>query len=200
MIINENYTRENIQKVLEYFKNIYQVNFNEEIIEQHLYCLGLLESFSKIGMNFVLIGNMATYLMCEKNLYLPNNIEIMVNKQDFINDYLKEANLLFSALDYKVVKEVDDYLLFEYTYKSNINDVVKIYLNVRLEEHIVYDVASIEINKPYILNENKIYRLKTPLAERLFTEALFNFTPQMLLGKRYSSDDFNLYTIVRLKF
>ena len=66
MIVESNYTKDNIIKIKKYFET--KVLLDERIIEKHLNCLGLLESFSKIGMNFVLSGNMATYLMCENNL------------------------------------------------------------------------------------------------------------------------------------
>lgn len=198
MIITDNYTSEGIHRIFEYFKKEKEIYLNQKLIEEHLYCLGILESFSKIGMNFVLIGNMATYLMCQENLYLPNNLEIMVNKQDFLIDYLSEANQLFKAIKYQSIIQKDNYILYQYTYKSAIDDVVNVYLNIRLEDHIINEVASVAINKPYLSEKEHIYRIKTPYAERLFAEALYHFSPKMLLGKIQNNDYFPLFVIKNL--
>lgn len=197
MIIKENYCSRNINRLISYFK-VNQQCIDKSIIEQHLYCLGLLESFSKIGMNFVLSGDMAVYLMCENNLYLPNSLEIRVNKQDYLDDYLKEANQEFSALEYKKIKVASNYVIFEYLFSSFNNQHVKIYLNVKLEDHITTNVMSMAIDKPYLLNYERIYRVKTPSYEEVFAQALFDFKPNFLNGKVIDNGNFPLFIAKRL--
>lgn len=198
MIVESNYTKDNIIKIKKYFET--KVLLDERIIEKHLNCLGLLESFSKIGMNFVLSGNMATYLMCEDNLYLPINLEIMINRQDFLDDNLLEANKIFSSLNYEMVNKSNDLLVYKYSFKSVLEEVenIEIYLNVVLRNHIINDVASVAIDKPYLINENRIYRVKTPIIEKLFAETMFQFSPTIFKSIFLNSDSFSLYLIKKV--
>ena len=197
MIVKENYSNKNIDKLVKYFNNSEQ-SIERSLIEQHLYCLGLLESFSKIGMNFVLSGDMAVYLMTDKNLYLPNSLEIRVNRQDYLYDYLKEASSVFESLSYQMIKEENNYVVFEYQFLSLNNQIVKIYLNVILEAHITNNVMSVAIDKPYIINEERIYRIKTPIYEELYAYQLFYFKPNYFKGKVIDTDDFSLFLIKRV--
>lgn len=193
MLSDFSYTKERVDYIIKSFNNI-----SEEVALKHLYSLGLLEMFAKIGMNFLLVGNMAAYLMGDENLYLPDNLEIQFHKRDFLDSYLKQINEWCQPVSFIKNQINEDFIIYQYIFETYNKLSVTIYLNVKLVNKLSLDVASIAIDKPFIINNDKIYRVKTVYAEKLIAKALFNFSPIILCDAINTNDTFELFIIKSL--
>lgn len=186
MISKSNYTKEHLEDVVGRYKG------NKEIFERVLFAFGMLQSLADVNLDFVFKGGTCLLLLLDNPRRFSTDIDIMVNIDTDIDDFIKEAGKLFPFESYaehhRVKKNGIEKRHFKFEYISILtNHPANIVLDVVFEDKSFIDTKSIEIKNSLLLTEQPSTFVNVPTVEYLIADKLTAFAPNTI-GILYNQD------------
>ena len=89
MLSKYNFTKDHIDKLQNKFKR------DPAIIERTIYAFGLLEAITRVKLPFIFKGGTCLMLLLDNPSRLSTDIDIVVNPNIKIDDYLNSASIIF---------------------------------------------------------------------------------------------------------
>ncbi len=89
MLLRENFTAEYILRLRD------RTKADPSIIERTIFAFGLLEAISSVGMPFIFKGGTSLLVMLNKPRRLSTDIDIIVNRDVDVDEYIKKAGDIF---------------------------------------------------------------------------------------------------------
>lgn len=108
MILKESFSIDHINRMKERY-----LSLDKQLIEKTLFALGLLESLVKVEMPFIFKGGTALMLLLERPYRLSTDIDIIVEPDCRVDDYLTKASVIYP------------FLRVEEHYRVGKNDIVR---------------------------------------------------------------------------
>ena len=120
MLKKDNFTKENINRLRELSGN------DPSMIEKAVYAFGLLEALVKVGMPFIFKGGTCLMLLLKTPRRLSTDIDIIVEPDTIVDEYIREAGELFPFIsqkeDIRKGRNNIEKRHYEFTYNSPINN------------------------------------------------------------------------------
>ena len=92
MLLRENYTKEHIVELRE------QTGADPSILERTVFAFGLLEAIRSVGMPFIFKGGTSLLVLLDHPRRLSTDIDIIVDKDTDVDDYINKAGTIFPFL------------------------------------------------------------------------------------------------------
>lgn len=92
MLLRENYTKEHIVALRE------QTGADPSILERTVFAFGLLEAIRSVGMPFIFKGGTSLLVLLDHPRRLSTDIDIIVDKDTNVDDYISKAGTIFPFL------------------------------------------------------------------------------------------------------
>ena len=92
MLLRENYTKEHIVALRE------QTGADPSILERTVFAFGLLEAIRSVGMPFIFKGGTLLLVLLDHPRRLSTDIDIIVDKDTDVDDYISKAGTIFPFL------------------------------------------------------------------------------------------------------
>lgn len=153
------------------------------LIERVLYAFGLLEALVRVEMPFVFKGGTCLMLLLDEPMRLSTDIDIIVEPETDIDDYIQKASEIFPFRYSEEQKRVGKNKIvkrhFKFFYPSPItDDEFHIILDVLFEENNYLSVITKEINNSLlILSEEERCNVIVPNVNCILGDKLTAFAP-----------------------
>ena len=92
MLLRENYTKEHIDELRA------QTGADPSILERTVFAFGLLEAIRSVGMPFIFKGGTSLLVLLEHPRRLSTDIDIIVDRNTDVDDYIDKAGKVFPFL------------------------------------------------------------------------------------------------------
>lgn len=92
MLLRENYTKEHIVALRE------QTGADPSILERTVFAFGLLGAIRSVGMPFIFKGGTLLLVLLDHPRRLSTDIDIIVDKDTDVDDYISKAGTIFPFL------------------------------------------------------------------------------------------------------
>ena len=177
MIKQENYLLENIRRIQQESKS------DPIIIERVLFAFGLLEALRRVELPFIFKGGTSLLLLLKKPKRLSTDIDILVNPETDIEDYLQKAEAIF-PFKYKVEqirkgKNEIEKRHFKFYYDSpSKNKEFHIILDVVFENTPYKEIVERKIENPLLITEEPNLSVLLPSIDCILGDKLCAFAPK----------------------
>ena len=176
MLTRENFTEEHIRQLQHSSKR------DPILIERTVYAFGLLEAISRVGMPFIFKGGTCLMLLLEHPQRLSTDIDIIVEPETDVEEYIEEAAKIFPFVRYEEQRRVGRNNIekrhFKFTYDSPVNGKeLYILLDVLYEENHYERIVECEIRNELLLVEPEVLKVKVPSIECILGDKLTAFAP-----------------------
>ncbi|MDD7402794.1 MAG: nucleotidyl transferase AbiEii/AbiGii toxin family protein [Butyribacter sp.] len=176
MLLKENFNEEHIREL--------QKNSRRDpvLLERAVYAFGLLEALARVGMPFVFKGGTCLMLLMDKPRRLSTDIDIIVEPETDLDDYLEKASVIFPFRKVEEQKRIGKNNIekrhFKFTYDSPINNKqFYILLDVLFEVNHYAEVVEKEIQNDLLLTEEEYLVVRIPGADCILADKLTAFAP-----------------------
>lgn len=177
MILAESFSIDHIEQMKRRYPSL-----DIQLIERTIFAFGLLESLAKVAMPFVFKGGTALMLLLEKPYRLSTDIDIIVEPDCAIEDYLQKASVIYPFLHLEEQIRVGKNNIikkhFKYYYKSpTSNNEIPILLDILFEHHGYEELVTKEIQNEFLLTSGKNFEVRLPTIESILGDKLTAFAP-----------------------
>lgn len=177
MILRESFSIDHINRMKERYPSL-----DRQLIERTVFALGLLESLAKVGMPFIFKGGTALMLLLERPYRLSTDIDIIVEPDCKVDDYLTKASVIYPFLrveeHIRVGKNEIVKKHFKYYYKSPTSEKeIPILLDILFEHHGYNELTKKEIKTEFLLTSEDNYQVQLPTIESILGDKLTAFAP-----------------------
>lgn len=177
MILKESFSIDHIDRMKKRYPSL-----DKQLIERTIFALGLLESLVKVEMPFIFKGGTSLMLLLQKPFRLSTDIDIIVEPDCNVDDYLAKASEIYPFLSVEEHVRVGKNSIvkkhFKYYYKSPTSEKeIPILLDILFEHHGYDDLANKEIKNEFLLTSGDNYKVLLPTIESLLGDKLTAFAP-----------------------
>ena len=181
-------------------KRVYELDYIRELqkkyvsdpglIERALYAFGLLEAIKSVGMPFCFKGGTSLMLILDKPARLSTDIDILVEPETDVDDYIDKASRIFPFLnkeeDIRKGKNGIVKRHFKFTYFSPVRNTEFYILLDVVFSHLPYaQTVQKEIRNDLLLTSGENLTVEVPTADCMLGDKLTAFAPHttgVLLG------------------
>ena len=157
-----------------------------QIIERAVFALGLLEALVLSGADFIFKGGSALMVLLEKPLRLSTDIDIIVEPDYDIENYVRKASRIYPFISFtedtrvganRIVKKH-----FRLFYKSLVDENIEvpILLDVLFEENHYTTLNRKEIKTEFLETQGTSIYAKMPSADSILGDKLTAFAPHTI--------------------
>ena len=176
MLTNENYTKDNIQRIRE------QTKADPSIIERTVFAFGLLEAISKVGLTFIFKGGTSLMVLLSEPRRFSTDIDIIVEPETNIDDYIQRAGVLFPFKrveeHFRDVKRGIEKRHFRFYFDSPYSEEeIRVLLDVVFEENPYPRVVEKEVDNSHLLSEGENLLVRIPDKNCILGDKLTAFAP-----------------------
>lgn len=152
------------------------------LLERAVYAFGLLEALARVEMPFIFKGGTCLMLLMESPRRLSTDIDIIVEPDTNLDEYLEKASEIFPFQKVEEQKCVGKNNIvkrhFKFTYDSPINNKpFYILLDVLFEENHYAETIKKEIRNDLLLTEPEYLNVNIPSANCILADKLTAFAP-----------------------
>lgn len=176
MLIQDNFTRENIERLRKLSGN------DPSLLEKAVYAFGLLEAISKVGMPFIFKGGTCLMLLLDKPRRLSTDIDIIVEPGTDVEKFIQMAGQIFpfrsQKEDVRKGRNNIEKRHYEFTYDSPINDKpLVILLDILFEKNHYKTLLQKPIRNDLLLTDGDDLVVKIPDVNSILGDKLTAFAP-----------------------
>ena len=189
MIQKETYSLENIKRIKDKY------NVDPELAQRSIFALGLVETLSMVGTDFIFKGGSSLMLLNETPKRLSTDVDILVEPGYDIESYINKASRIFP------------FLSFEESIRSTNKTISKKHFRIkyaspRTEREVTIIVDVLFANNRYkkieqrpiksnllICSDNDVI-VKTPSVEEMLADKLTAFAPHTI-GINFFNENFS---------
>lgn len=152
------------------------------LLERAVYAFGLLEALARVEMPFIFKGGTCLMLLMESPRRLSTDIDIIVEPDTNLDEYLEKASEIFPFQKVEEQKRIGKNNIvkrhFKFTYDSPINNKpFYILLDVLFEENHYAETIKKEIRNDLLLTEPEYLNVNIPSANCILADKLTAFAP-----------------------
>jgi hypothetical protein len=190
MILKESFSIDHINRMKERYPSL-----DKQLIERTIFAFGLLESLAKVRMPFIFKGGTALMLLFEKPYRISTDIDIIVEPNCDVEDYLNKAAAIYPFLRVEEHARVgkNDIVKkhYKYYYKSPTSEIeIPILLDILFEHHGYEELSIKEIQNEFLLTNGENYRVQLPTVESMLGDKLTAFAPHTTgIAYEYVNDE-----------
>ena len=176
MLLNDIYTAEYIAELRS------KTGADPSILERTVFAFGLLEALCKVGLPFIFKGGTSLMLLLEHPKRLSTDIDIIVEPDIDIIDYISKAGTIFPfvSVEENIRKGINNIEKrhFRFHFLSpRMQKEISILLDVVFEENPYQKVIERPISNNLLLSEGKGFTVKIPDKNCILADKLTAFAP-----------------------
>ncbi|MBQ6517816.1 MAG: nucleotidyl transferase AbiEii/AbiGii toxin family protein [Anaerolineaceae bacterium] len=176
MLSKNNFTEEHIRELQKTSRR------DPVLLERAVYVFGLLEALTEVGLPFIFKGGSCLMLLFDHPMRLSTDIDIVVEPDTDIEEYIQKASVIFPFLSCSEQKRVGKNNIvkrhFKFVYNSPINeDTFYILLDILFEKNHYARIVEREIQNELLLTEGKNLIAKIPSPACLLGDKMTAFAP-----------------------
>jgi len=179
MLDHSNFTKEHIKQI--------QIKSKRDpaLIERTIFAFGLLEAISRVGMPFIFKGGTCLMLLLDQIKRLSTDIDIVVEPGTPIEEYFKQASVIFPFVRYEEQKRVGvnniEKRHIKFTYNSPVNGrEFYILLDVIYETNPYTQIIEKEIRNDLLISKPDNIKVKIPSPECMLGDKMTAFAPHTI--------------------
>lgn len=167
----------------EYIDRIHHLSGNDpSLLEKTIYAFGLLEALVKVNTPFIFKGGTCLMLLLDSPKRLSTDIDIIVEPEIDILNYIIQASKLFPFISYREdIRKGRNNIVkrhFEFTYNSPTNNKpLVILLDVLFEKNNYNNILEKPIKNNLLLTEGEDCFVKIPSINSILGDKLTAFAP-----------------------
>lgn len=176
MILRENFTSEHITRLQ------LETGADPSIIERTIFALGLLEAIKRVNMPFIFKGGTSLLLLLKNPKRLSTDIDIIVEPETNIDNYIKEAGKIFPFINVDEVQRKNTNNIkkrhFKFLFRSpkSTNDI-NILLDVVFVKNPYPKIIELPVKSSILLSEGPDHTVNIPDINCILGDKLTAFAP-----------------------
>ena len=176
MLLRENYTAEHILELREV------TGADPSILERTIFAFGLLEAIRSVDMPFIFKGGTSLMLMLKEPRRLSTDIDIIVDRNTDIGEYIKKAGQIFPfvSVEENKRKRANDIEKRHFRFKflsPRTGKEINVLLDVVFEDNPYMSVVKRPIRSRILLSEGKDMTVDVPDKNCILGDKLTAFAP-----------------------
>lgn len=176
MLTKENFSLQHIMELKSSSKR------DPALLERVIYAFGLLEALRRVELPFIFKGGTSLLLLLDKPRRLSTDIDIIVNPEIEIEEYLGKASKIFpfKAFEEQISKGSNhiEKRHFKFQFDSpRAGEPVEIFLDVLFEHSKYANVVEKEIDCELLLTEPEYLTIKVPDVNSILADKMTAFAP-----------------------
>ena len=176
MLLHDNYTAEYISELRS------KTGADPSILERTVFAFGLLEAIRNVGLDFIFKGGTSLLVLLEEPRRLSTDIDIIVEPDTDIDEYIQKAGKVFPFLDVIEKKRIGNNNIekrhFQFLFQSpRTGKEIHILLDVVFEENPYLKTCDKPIQSKLLLNEGECLTVRVPDKNCILGDKLTAFAP-----------------------